>query len=393
MDKSVYYIWLSLALGSENPRYSTLFADFGSAKEIYDKDDFSSFDGLSDRQKKRLEDKNLDKALEIAGICKAKGYGILTYHDEYFPERLRIITSPPPVLYYRGNLKNLNSECLISVVGTRSMTEYGRQVTRYFTRTFADSGAVVVSGMASGVDGEAHRGCLEAGGFTVAVLGTAIDKPYPKENEDLYYEIIEKGLVLSEFHPGAPTFAYNFPVRNRIISGLSLATVITEAGEKSGALITARLAVAQGKDVYALPGLTGSPQSIGTNMLLQKGVSLAYRPSDVLSKLELLFPDKIRIPPYAYRTEQIKVTPRAERRESFIGKEVSPPKPKLNREIGDLEPSEKAIIDALTGEEGLHPDMVISRTGLDAGEVMSSLTVLELYGIIAEDKSGKYFLV
>ena len=122
-----------------------------------------------------------------------------------------------------------------------------------------------------------------------------------------------------------------------------------------------------------------------------KGSESGIPASDVLSKLELLFPDKIRIP-LCLRTEQIKVTPRG-KAESFIGKEVSPPKPKLNREIGDLEPSEKAIIDALTGEEGLHPDTVISRTGLDAGEVMSSLTVLELYGIIAEDKSGKYFLV
>lgn len=393
MDKAVYYIWLSLALGPENPRYQTLLSAFPSAREIYDTDDFSSYGYLTDKQKKRLEDKSLDKAIEIYEKCKAKSVGILTFHDEYFPERLRIISSPPPVLYYRGNIKNLNAECLISIVGTRSMTEYGRKTTLFFAKAFAAAGAVVVSGMASGVDGQAHRGCLEEGGYTIAVLGTAIDKPYPRENEGLYHDIIEKGLVFSEYYPGAPTFAHNFPIRNRIISGLSSATVVTEAGEKSGALITARLAVMQGKDVYALPGLTGSVQSAGTNMLLQKGVNLAYRPSDVLSKLELLYPDKIRIPSFAYRTEQLNITVKAEKHELTIGKEVSYPKPRLNKDIGELEPCEKAIIDALTGVDGLYPDAVVAKTGLDAGEVMSSLTVLELYGIIAEDQRGKYILL
>lgn len=391
MDNSVYYVWLSLAIGPESPRYSTFFARFKTAKAIYDNEDFSSFEKLTDKQLHRLEDKNLDKAMEICALCKAKGYGILTYHDEYFPERLRIISSPPPVLYYRGNLKKFNNECLISIVGTRSMTDYGRQVTRQFARTFAAAGAIVVSGMAAGIDGEAHRGCLDENGYTVAVLGTGIDKPYPRENEVLYYDIIERGLVLSEFYPGSPVTAHNFPIRNRIISGISSATVVTEAGERSGALITARLAIMQGKDVYALPGLTGSEQSVGTNMLLQKGVNLAYRPSDVLSKLELLYPDKIRIPAYAYRVEEIKIKPKAERREAFIGEETK--KPKLNKEIGKLEPSEQAIVDALVKSKALIPDEIVASTGLDAGDVMSSLTVLELYGVVSEDASGKYSLV
>ncbi len=393
MDNSVYYIWLSLALGPESNRYSTLFARFGTAKNIYDHDDFSSFDRLTEKQIHRLEDKDLEKPMAICAECHAKGYGILTFQDEYFPERLRIITSPPPVLYYRGNLKNLNGECLISVVGTRAMTDYGRQVTRQFARAFAASGAVVVSGMAAGVDGEAHRGCLDENGFTVAVLGTGIDRPYPRENESLYYDIIERGLVISEFYPGSAVTARNFPVRNRIISGISSATVVTEAGETSGALITARLAVMQGKDVYALPGLTGSEQSAGTNSLLQKGVSLAYRPSDVLSKLELLYPDKIRVPAYAYRAGEIKIKPKSERRESFIGEEKPAPKPVLKKDIGALEPAEQAIIEALEDSGGLIPDAIIAKTGLDAGDVMSSLTVLELYGVIAEDAGGKYKLL
>lgn len=394
MDNSVYYVWLSLALGPQNPRYSALLAAFGNAKDIYDEEDYIKRIPtlkLSETQLRRLNNKNLDKAMEICAKCVNGGYGILTYHDRLFPDRLKIISSPPPLLYYRGKLKNLNEECLISLVGTRSMTNYGRQVTRQFSRAFAASGAVVVSGMAKGVDSEAHSGCLEENGYTVAVLGTGIDNPYPKESVGLYHEIIKRGLVISEFYPGSPAHAHNFPIRNRVISGISSATVITEAGSRSGALITAKLAIMQGKDVFALPGLTGSEQSTGTNMLLQKGVSLAYRPSDVLSKLELVYPDKIHIPASAYKTESISPFPKSTLSETIAETPKKPQKPSFD--MGELEPMEKAIVTLLKSEAGgLIPDAIIEKTLADPSDVLSSLTVLEIYNIVVEDEFGKYSL-
>lgn len=395
MDKRVYYIWLSMALGAESKLASLLLEKFGNAENVYKCESFGDMTKMSVRQQKALENKSLEEALRVFDICKRKSIGILTPEEECFPDRLRIISAPPTLLYYRGQLRNLNDECLISIVGTRTMTDYGKSVTRCFSRAFACAGAVVVSGMASGVDGEAHRGCMEENGYTVAVLGTAIDKPYPRENEKLYYDIMENGLVISEFYPGCPSSSRNFPIRNRLISGLSSSTVVTEAGEHSGALITAKLAIMQGKDVFALPGLTGSPQSAGTNMLLQKGVNLAYRPADVLLKSELLYPGKIRIPQFAYKAAAEEQT--MPKMEFFVKKEnkrSDTPKPKLNKSIGKLEPCEEAIVTVLEKSSGpLSPDEIVMATGLDAGDMMSALTVLELYGITAADEFGRYRLV
>ena len=398
MDDRVYYIWLSLSLGTDCRAVSTLFSRYENAKQIYDEDSFDKT-VLTDRQKKRLEDKSLDKALEIFSRCVNKGIGILTYHDAYFPSRLRIISSPPVVLYYRGKLKNLENEYLAAIIGTRDVSDYGIKATRWFSSSLSRSGAVVVSGMAAGVDGEAQRCCIENGGYTVAVLGTAIDRPYPRENIGLYEKIAETGLVLSEYYPSCTTYASSFPSRNRIISGLSQSVIVTEAGERSGALITAKLAVMQGREVYALPGLAGSEKSAGTNMLLQKGVSLAYRPLDILSRAELLYPEKI----HSFETkfeqassvrtkteekkEYVSVKPEAEPKEQTPGtKRIVTP------QIGALEPDEEKVVTAI-GENSLYIDEIISSTGLEASDAMSTATILELCGVIAQDEKGRYYVL
>ncbi len=396
MDDKVYYIWLSLALGTDCKAASTVFSRYENAKQVYDDE---TYDGLAvtSSQKKRLLDKSLDKAMKIFSVCKNSGVGILTYHDAYFPSRLRIISSPPVVLYYRGNIRNFENEYLVSVVGTRNVSDYGIKATRWFASSLARSGAVVVSGMAAGVDGEAQRCCIENGGYTVAVLGTAIDRPYPRENCDLYDKIIETGLVISEYYPSCATFASSFPSRNRIISGMSQAVIVTEAGERSGALITAKLAVMQGKEVYALPGLAGSERSAGTNMLLQKGVNLAYRPLDVLSKAELLHPEKIHAVETSLEisTESVKpaAKPSPKPAAKPIEKTVSAPEVKkiVTPQIGELEPDEVKVVTAI-GDKALYIDEIIASTGLEASDAMSTATILELCGVIAQDEKGRYHL-
>lgn len=406
MDEKVYYIWLSLALGTDSRAASTVFSRFSSAKEVYDEDDYGGMK-LADSQRKRLADKSLDKAISIYSDCKAKNVGILTYHDALFPSKLRIISSPPVVLYYRGKLKNLDDEYLAAIVGTRNVSDYGRKTTRWFASSLTKSGAVIVSGMASGVDGEAQRTCAANGGYTVAVLGTAIDRPYPRENIDLYDKIVQTGLVVSEYYPSCTTYASCFPSRNRIISGLSSSVIVTEAGAASGALITAKTAVMQGREVYALPGLAGSENSSGTNMLLQKGVNLAYRPLDVLAKAELVFPSKIHaaettlddVSPVYKKAEKAEVIPPKDEKPKEKPKDEKPEKKtKLRKsedsrlfapEIGELEPDEVKVVTAI-GENALYIDEIIALTGLEASDAMSTATILELCGVIAQDEKGRY---
>ncbi len=397
MDKDVYYVWLAQALGTGSRAAGELLRRYSSAEQIYSLDEYPSELRISARQLRALCDKDLTSALSVIERCAKLGVKVLGYYDALFPERLRAINDPPAALYCRGNIRDLNPEYLVSVVGTRSMTEYGGKITEYFAGEFASAGAVVVSGMAAGIDAAAHRGCLAHGGYTVAILGTAIDRAYPPENEQLYYSIVNKGMVISEYAPGSEYVRNCFPKRNRLIAGISNATLVTEAGEHSGALITAKDAIMQGKEVYALPGLSGSKQSVGTNTLLQKGVRLAYRPSDVLAAAELLYPDKIRITAESYRTERSADMIPSHHAETRVSPATGVEEVHTvysYEKIGKLEPDEVTVVMALKGSGGgLFTDEVVSASGLDAGTVMSTLTVLEVYGVVSQKNDGRYVLV
>ena len=278
-ETALHYIWLSLACGFASASARELISAYHGAGAVYAQEDFSDRAGLSDALRKRLLEKDLTDAREIYKACREKDVGILTYESDLYPSRLRTLTNPPAVLYYRGRITNLDCEPCVAVVGTRSVSRYGEEVTDWFGYELAKSGAFVVSGLAKGADGIAHRAALRAGGSTVAVLGTAIDRVYPVQNEGLFSEIESKGLILSEYYPGCTTSGASFPERNRIISGISLCTVVTEAGMTSGALITARSAIAQNRDVYAVPGSIFVPGSDGTNHLIRGGVECVTCPA------------------------------------------------------------------------------------------------------------------
>lgn len=216
-----------------------------------------------------------------------RGLGWVCPEDEAWPVPLRTIEDPPLVLYHEGRLEGL-PEPFVAVVGSRRSTPYGRQMAARVGRGLADSGATVVSGLARGIDGAAHGGALEGtDGATVAVLGCGLDQTYPPEHVDLRRRLVERGAVVAELPLGAPPLARHFPLRNRLIAGLCRATVVVEAGERSGSLITARLAAEQGREVLAVPGDVGRPGSRGTNALLQAGAGLVCGPEDVLSQLGL----------------------------------------------------------------------------------------------------------
>ncbi len=273
-----------------------------------------------------------------------------------YPERLRNIHEPPKKLFVRGVLPP-DDAVAVAIVGSRKCTQYGKQVAYDLARELAGMGVTIVSGMALGIDGEAHKGALDAGGITVAVLGTGVDEKsiYPHTHQSLATRIIkEGGAVISEFEPGTPALPHHFPQRNRIISALSLGVVIVEASEKSGSLITANFALEQGKDVFAVPGPIYSANSTGTNRLIQQGAKLTLNARDILDELGI---------------EPIRQTG-AQNNEDM--------------------PEEQRIILALIKEEPISTDELIVKTKLSSSLVLQAITMLELQNKIQRIGANTY---
>lgn len=289
---------------------------------------------------------------------RRKKYTILTLEDRRYPDYLKEIFDPPCVLYCAGKVELLN-EPAVSIVGARKPTPYGRAVAERLSRDLASRGLVVVSGMARGIDSIAHWGALQRG-KTVAVLGSGLDRIYPRENTKLFEKIMNNGTVISEYPLASPPLGYHFPLRNRIISGLSLALVVVEAAAKSGSLISARLALEQNRDVMAVPGNLTSEMSRGTNGLIKGGAKLVERWEDVVEE----FPSPLR--------ERLLAT-----------KDENAPRPEMSSQ-------EKRIFASLQVDSETHVDELVEMTGLSVSEVLSLLLRMELKGLVVQN-SGKYF--
>lgn len=296
MDMTLYWIWLSEALGPASEYFLVLLEHFKTAEGIFraGKEALEDCRALNPTLIPSLLDKNLDQAQRILNRCEALGVGILPFSDPLYPDRLRQIHRPPVLLYYRGFLPDFPNRLAIAVVGTRGMTEEGRRSGYRIAYELAVTGTIVVSGMAIGIDGIAHAGALDAGGVTVAVLGSAIDNPYPNEHRVIYDKLIRQGGIISEYPPGMRTQRWHFPQRNRIIAGLCQGTLIVEAGAGSGALITAKEALAQGRNVFAMPGDAANPARVGTNNLIKAGATAVTETADILKIYQSLYSPVLR---------------------------------------------------------------------------------------------------
>ena len=288
MDNKRYWIGFTLVKGIGAVRFQRLLERFGDAESAWMGAPAELAQaGLSLKLIERLVE--VREKVDLTGIwdqIQSKGIQVLTWLDEAYPQRLREIEQPPPVLYLRGELLPEDTWA-VAIVGTRRVTPYGRQVTEEIAAYLAANGITVVSGLARGVDALAHNAALKAGGRTLAVLGSGVDRIYPPENRALAEQILEQGAVLSDYAPGTPPESSNFPPRNRIISGLSMAVIVIEAGKTSGALITAEFAAEQGREIFAVPGNILAPQSKGTNKLIQQGALPLLSASDVMQALDL----------------------------------------------------------------------------------------------------------
>jgi len=290
MSDNLYSLSFSLAPGVGPKGFQNLLKLAGSAQNAWKgsssdfkkagvgKVNFAKFDGF----RREFDIREYLRKLKRARV------EFIPFGDKYYPERLKKIESPPIGLFTKGNQKLLIGPQIIAVVGTRKITSYGREVTENLVGELCSSGFVIVSGMALGVDGIGHKSAIDNRGSTIAVLGCGVDCPYPRENEKLYEEILDSnGLIVSEYPLGMPANQGTFPARNRIIAGISMAVLITEAAEDSGSLITAQHAVEQGKKVFAVPGPITSQMSKGTLKLLKQGAVLVQSGEDILDALEL----------------------------------------------------------------------------------------------------------
>lgn len=406
----VHWIWLAHRPGLSDRAKAALLEYFCDPEDVFfaDSGAYDHVEGLKEADRDALRDKNLLPAEEILEACDRERLRILTYRDAAYPARLKNIADPPIVLYYKGQLPDFDALPVIAVVGTRRASAYGLTVAKRMGYQIGRCGGIVVSGMAYGVDGMAMSGALTAGQKTVGVLGCGADIVYPLSNRALFRDVEQYGCILSEFPPGTPPTKWNFPKRNRIISGLSNGVLVVEAPEKSGALITAHLAAEQGRDVFVVPGNIDQPGFVGSNRLLRDGAIAASSGWDILSEYEALYPDKIRkddrpLHQLAYPDEVDKAALEAEKPlpkvaqkplrpekkenlkknldKKVIDKEHSEPYSDVNDILQSLSGDERAIAAALKDGERL-VDEVIAETGLTTGKLLAALTMLELKGVL-----------
>ena len=398
MTAMKYWLWLAGLKGVPGQMKLSLLQHFGTPERIYfgESGEYFLVDGMTRQIAELLGNKSLKDADKILGDCERLGLRILTLHDTEYPDRLRNIYEPPILLYVKGRLPLFDEEVAIAMVGSRKSSDYALRASEQLAYQLCRQGAVVVSGLAAGGDAAAHRGALRAGGFTAAVIGGGHDIVYPYENRFLYEDIGVRGVILSEYPPGTHHDGRHFPVRNRIISGLSLGVVVTEAAERSGTLITASRALDQGRDVFAVPGQIGDPNCIGSNRLLRDGAGVVTEVWDILQHYAFLYPHKIRTP---YEQEANRFGGAGEKPQEQenstaqtepVEKQEEPALPTLDLS-GDhgLSAEQVTILRTLEGRT-VQVDDLIEETQIPTRNVLAALTVLEIEGFVTQ-LSGKRF--
>ena len=359
MSEKRYWVGFNLVKGIGAVRLQGLRDHFGDLAVAWEAPlDALQAAGISLKLAERvIQVRNSINLDEFLSKVTSQGIEILTWEDELYPPRLKEIDQPPPLLYVRGKLTTEDAWS-VAIVGTRRVSNYGRQVAEELGSFLAVNGVTVVSGLARGVDAIAHQSAIKAGGRSLAVLGSGVDRIYPPEHTQLAGKIMASGALLSDYPPGTPPEASNFPPRNRIISGLSMATIVVEAGETSGALITAQFAIDQGREVFAVPGNILAPQSKGTNRLIEQGAHPMLSMHDLLDVLNLTQVNEQR---------QIRM-------------------------VLPIDEIEQKLMNVLT-HEPLHLDEIRTQTGLPIERVSATLVMMEFKGMVKQVGGLNYVAV
>lgn len=374
----LYWLWLTECVKISEKEKWTLLEHFQNPENIFfaTAEDMSAAVQLSQESLEQLQNKNLKPAEKIIAECDRKKIHILTIDDDCYPSRLKNIYDPPMVLYYKGKLIDFDNVATIGVVGTRDASAYGLATAKKLGGEIADCGGVVISGMALGIDAMATHGALLSSGYAVGVLGCGVDRVYPAGNADLFRRMERTGCLISEYCPGTKPDKWNFPRRNRIISGLACGTVVVEAPTKSGSLITARQALEQGRDVFVVPGNIDVPTFQGNFALLREGAIAVSFGKDILAEYAGIYPN-------------ITLT---EKKTASVDKNVvdNPPTSAysdLEMPADDLSAEEIAVLSQIKGETLM--DTIITGTGIDQSAVMAAVTMLEIKGHVSTLPGGR----
>ncbi len=415
MSHPLYWVALQAALGIPCRKLSGLLAVFGNPEAVFEatKEQLISCGLLKPNQIQAILDKPYARAKEIYYDCKAGGIDIYTPEHPLYPNRLRNMVDMPCVLYGKGTLPKIDGKPVISIVGSRKPTKYGKIVAGRIASVLGVAGAVVVSGGALGIDSVAHEGAMEVGGTTVAVLGCGISAPYLSSNRKLREDIVTHGCLLSEYPPKEPATRFTFPIRNRLIAALSVGTVVVEAGAKSGSLITADCALEQGKDVFVVPGSVLSPGFEGSHTLISNGATAVFGGLDVLKTYERQFYGDLnmeaagelhakhlqerlvvengQLPAYCAPAQQKKEENREEKREKKSNSSLS--HKKIKPDAGkDLSEPALRVYNIISDAKTILLADIIAGAGLPPHQVLRELTALEVEGLVEKGPAGQYTL-
>ncbi len=405
-----YWLWLATRSGLGVKGQLTVLSHFGSPEAAYLADGTAckQVRGLNKKEIAALEDKSLAEPEKILRDCFEKNISILTWQDAQYPERLKNIDDPPIVLYYKGRLPAIDSEPVVAMVGSRKASAYGLINAKRLGFQLAKCGVTVASGVAEGIDAMAMTGALTAGTAVIGVLGCGADVIYPRSNARLYRDTEARGCLLTEYPPGTKPLSYHFPARNRILSGLSVGVAVVEASEKSGALITARYALEQGRDVFAVPANIGVAGSMGSNRLLKEGAIYVESGWDIAKEYCYRFPDQV----HEYSGGMSLQLSENEQSEwinqpaPLVASEVHTPAASDKKAVDKQEsrgyidlrdkmeqfPADQRVIVSLLSEQSMDADDLIDRAQIPAARILASLTLLEVNGYVVRMAGRRYRL-
>ena len=392
------WIWLTTRKGLGSRSIRQILDFFGTVERAFygSPEQYDQIPGLSAMARSSLQDKGQEGVDRILGDCDRLGVRIMTLNDGNYPERLREIDDPPAVLYIRGGQFRFDQEAVIGIVGAREPSPYGKKVAAQLGLDLARNGALLVSGIAQGIDSIALKGALQGGGRVVSVLGGGVDVPYPWQNRYLYEDVAAAGALISEYPPGTPPKGEHFPIRNRIISGLALGVVAVECTRRSGTMKTIEHALEQNRDVFAVPGNIDAPMSEGPNWLLRQGARAVTCAQDILEEYTDRFPQKLSkaapLSPESARQRLEQVTSGKEdvpapAAKAETEREVIPRAQQKTRFTDD----QLSILHVL-GERGKQytADELVEYTQIPARRVLSALTMLQVDGAVREHPGRRF---
>lgn len=398
MTDKRYWIWLQKTLGIGS-RFKAILEEFGSVEKLYSSNllEWRMSKVLTSKQIERLQQYSLDDANEVIDACDRNGWKIITFDDKLYPARLKEISNPPAVLYVDGEMPELDRAIAIGVVGTRKASSYATKAAYVMAKGIALCGGIIVSGGALGVDSASHKGALAANAKTIAVLGNGLGSDYLKSNKELREQIKNSGALVTEFPPYTPASKTTFPMRNRIISGLSLGLLVVEAGVKSGSLITARCASEQNRDIFAIPASIFDYNFYGTNKLIDDGAVVATSPKVILEmyseQYESLDLSKLKTVRELFEeTCDKSANIKKEKQVNFedIAQDRAQAVKKQNTAL-ELKGDEKIVYDVL-GESFEVIDMITQKSGIETKRVLVALTILEMKGLAVSALGKRYKL-